>query len=202
MKIPTFYSGKKVVAENRPGQSGIALVTCMLILVMLTLLAIAMFRGYGLQQKIAGNTREKERAFQAAESALQYGEYWLLQGTAGTGSTCTGAIAIRSDADMRVCTNPLQNPADPDNWAAASYYNPPAMKVNAGGGIATDGNGNLDINYAKTPALYISYLGMAPDGERRLYLVTGAGYGGSSGTTSVVQSVFATSPDAIDKSLP
>lgn len=174
-------------------EKGIALMTCLLILVMLTLLAISMFRGFGLQQKIAGNTREKARAFEAAESALQYGEYWLTQSTAGTGTNCTNAVVISSDADMRACSNPLTNPGDPANWVAAMSYTPDAMTVGAGGGMTTDGNGNLDINYAKVPGLYVAYLGLAPDGQQMLYSVTGAGYGGSSGTTAVVQSVFATS---------
>ena len=73
MRIPTYLS-RRTSARR---QNGIALVTCLLILVMLTLLAISMYRGFGLQNKIAANTREKERAFEAAESTLQYGEYWL-----------------------------------------------------------------------------------------------------------------------------
>ena len=66
------------------------------------------------------------------------------------------------------------------------------MRVASGGGVATDGNGNVDINYAKTPSLYLSYMGLAPDGLQMLYSVTAAGFGGSGTTTAVVQSVFAT----------
>lgn len=188
MSRPPFSCLRAVAAR----QSGIALVTCLLILVMLTLLAISMYRGFGLQNKIAANTGEKERAFEAAESTLQYGEYWLSQGTAGTGVGCTAAATVTTDADVRVCANALANATDPDNWTAGLSYTPAAMRVAAGGGIATDGNGNADINYAKAPALYISYMGLAPDGLQMLYSVTGAGYGGSAGTSAVVQSVFAT----------
>jgi type IV pilus assembly protein PilX len=182
-----------IEAARRGGQHGIALITCLLLLVMLTLLAISMFRGYGLQQKLAGNTREKQRAFEAAESALQYGEYWLPVGVPGTGAPCTTSVAISTDADVRACSNELANPGDPDNWVGAMTYTPDAMKVASGGGVATDGNGNADINYAKIPGLYIAYLGLSPDSTQMLYRVTGAGYGGSSGTTAVVQSVYAVS---------
>lgn len=90
ISAPTRSRGDVTASLNRSRrQRGIALITCLLLLVMLTLLAISMFRGYGLQQKLAGNTREKQRAFEAAESALQYGEYWLPVGTPGSGSPCT-----------------------------------------------------------------------------------------------------------------
>ena len=36
-----------------------------------------MFRSFGMQEKIAGNMREKQRALQAAVSAEQYAEWWL-----------------------------------------------------------------------------------------------------------------------------
>ncbi len=194
ISAPTRSRGDVTASLNRSRrQRGIALITCLLLLVMLTLLAISMFRGYGLQQKLAGNTREKQRAFEAAESALQYGEYWLPVGTPGSGSPCTATVAVATDADVRACSNELANPGDPDNWVGAMTYTPDAMKVAAGGGVATDGNGNADINYAKIPGLYIAYLGLSPDGTQMLYRVTGSGYGGSSGTTAVVQSVFAVS---------
>ena len=61
----------------RSTQHGMALITGMLLLIVLTILAMSMFRGYGTQQKIAGNVREKNRAVSAAVSAQQYAEYWL-----------------------------------------------------------------------------------------------------------------------------
>ena len=188
-----FLPYSRRTAHCRSGYgAGIALVTCLLILVMLTLLAISMFRGFGLQTKIAANTREKKRAFEAAQSTLQYGEYWLALGTAGTGVNCTTTATIATDADVRVCSNVVVNAADPVNWIGALSYTPSAMRVASGGGVATDGNGNADINYAKTPSLYLSYMGLAPDGLQMLYSVTAAGFGGSGSTTAVVQSVFAT----------
>ena len=59
---------------------GYTLVVGLLLLVVLTLFAIGMFRSFGLQEKIAANTRDKQRALEAAQSALQYGEWWLGQG--------------------------------------------------------------------------------------------------------------------------
>lgn len=183
----------RYAAPTRNLQRGIALITGLLILMMLTLLAISMFQGTGLQQKIAGNTREKERAFEAAQNSLQYAEYWLTQGGPGTGLPCTNSIDIHSDADMRACVTMLATPSDPSTWPVTLNYTPLSMQVATGGGQTTDGDGNGDINYAKVPGLYIAYLGTTANSQQMLYSVTGAGYGGSSGTSSVVQSVFAVS---------
>ena len=62
-------------------QKGMVLVTGMLLLIVVTILAMSMFRGYGTQQKIAGNVREKNRAVSSAVSAQQYAEYWLSSAT-------------------------------------------------------------------------------------------------------------------------
>jgi len=72
----------------------------MLVLLMLTSTRVAMFRSFGLQERIAGNTREKQHAFQAAQSALQFGEWWLIQGNANTGHCLLGALAA-----TQVCSN-------------------------------------------------------------------------------------------------
>ncbi|MGI4848832.1 MAG: pilus assembly PilX family protein [Janthinobacterium lividum] len=172
-------------------QHGIALASALMMLVLMTVLALSMFRGFGLQQKIAGNTREKQRAFQAAENALQYGEWWLMQGIVGFGIVCSTPVTINSASDMRACSNPLANASDPATWTAVSSYKPPPMVVAAGGGTATDGSGNKDINYAKVPGLYVAYIGLSPNGQQTLYSVTASGYGGSSNSTAVIQSVFA-----------
>ncbi|MFT5532537.1 MAG: type IV pilus assembly protein PilX [Burkholderiaceae bacterium] len=169
---------------------GIALVSAMLILVMLTLLALSMFRGFGLQQKIAGNVLEKSRAFEAAQSALQYGEFWLAENTTAlTGVPCASTITILSDADMRVCDTALGTPTDLASWVGGSTYTPLGMQVKPGGGAIVNSNNNADINYATSPALHIAYLGLGPNGTDALYAVTGVGYGGSNTSAAVVQSV-------------
>src|SRR5712675_1995916 len=61
-------------------QRGVALISSLLLLIIITILALSMFRSFGTQEKIAGNLREKDRALHAAASAQQYGEWWLIQG--------------------------------------------------------------------------------------------------------------------------
>ncbi|MFZ6847446.1 pilus assembly PilX family protein [Undibacterium sp. RuRC25W] len=179
---------------------GIALVTALLILVVLTLIGLTMFRGFGLQQKIAGNTREKERAYQAAQNALEYGEWWLVNGTQGTsrpgsGTTCASAqsTAINAQSSMLVCSNALATPSDPTSWPAMLSYTPPPMIVSAGGGSTTDAFNNTDINYNQAPGIYINFQNRVIDSRgntTNVYTVTAVGFGGSKNSTSVVQSVY------------
>ena len=59
-------------------QQGMVLITTLLLLLVVTILALAMFRGVGMESRIAGNTLDKQRALQGAESAQQFAEQWLI----------------------------------------------------------------------------------------------------------------------------
>jgi type IV pilus assembly protein PilX len=58
----------------RPQQRGMVLVTALLLLIVVTILAVGMFRSFGLDERMAGNVREKNRALNTAESAEQAAE--------------------------------------------------------------------------------------------------------------------------------
>lgn len=66
-----------------------ALIIGLLLLLVLTLFAVGMFSRSGLQERIAAATR-KQRAVEAAQSALQYGEWWLQLNNGGAAVNCTG----------------------------------------------------------------------------------------------------------------
>ena len=55
--------------SGRGRQHGIVLIASLLLLLVITILALAMFRSMGLGEKIAGNVREKQRALHAAAVA-------------------------------------------------------------------------------------------------------------------------------------
>jgi len=173
-------------SSRRPvRQRGIALITSVMLLVVITLLAVSMFKGFGIQEKLAGNTLEKQRSFQAAQSMLQFGEWWLTSGGSTTATaTCSATVNATTDPTlMRVCDAPLLNPAV--DRGGITYYKPSAMTVAAGGGKAGD-----DVNYAANPAVHVAFIGKDGTGAS-LYEVTGIGYGGTSNSVSVVQSVYA-----------
>ena len=106
------------LAHSGSHQRGVVLVTSLLLLVVVTILAVGLFRSFGIDEKIAGNTREKQIALNAAESAEQYAEWWLSTGAGGTGGlviiNCTVPVSFMVG---QACSNQLVNPSQLP-WAA------------------------------------------------------------------------------------
>lgn len=82
---------KKQMKLNK--QTGSALVVALSILLVLTILGVSAMRSTSLQEKMAGNARDTDVAFQAAESAIREAERYLdtistrddFSNTGGTG---------------------------------------------------------------------------------------------------------------------
>lgn len=173
-------------APRRGRQRGLVLVTGLLFLVVITLLALTLFRSTGLLERIAANTRDKQRSFEVAQSALQYGEYMISQGYGGDGSACDkGLVSGNTTANVHTCSNALSNPTSLP-WANGYTYTPPNFSVATTGGETS----THDVNYQYLPGFYIEYLGMSTDGKSRLYTVTAYGYGGMGDTGTVVRSTY------------
>jgi type IV pilus assembly protein PilX len=166
----------------RRKETGYVLIVSMILLVVLTILAVSMFRSFGLQEIMAGNLREKTRAVDAAQSAINYAEWWLAQGTnATTGVACA---ALTTAPVVSVCNTPVPaNATTATPWAVGVNYNPnPAyMAVAAGGGVGT---------YFRAPQFYIQYVGLAAGGTGALYRITAIGWGGNSAAVAVLQSTY------------
>jgi type IV pilus assembly protein PilX len=172
-------------------QRGMVLVSSLLLLVVVTILAIGMFRSFGLDEKIAGNTREKQRALQAAVSAQQYAEWWLSVGNAINLVSCSGPYLVTTG--VPICTNTLASVVGSSAniavlpWKVAGVatqvgYTPPNMTLAAGSTM-----------YYAMPAFYISYLGTGTGSNGSpgiLFQIDAAGYGGSPSTAAVVESTY------------
>ncbi|MEQ1530660.1 MAG: PilX N-terminal domain-containing pilus assembly protein [Methylococcales bacterium] len=59
-------------------QSGVVLIVSLIMLLLLTLIGVSATQSTGLEEKMAGNFRNKDLAFQAAESALRVAEASLV----------------------------------------------------------------------------------------------------------------------------
>lgn len=62
-------------------QKGAVLIVGLIMLLLLTIIGLASIRGSELQERMAGNTRDKNLAFQAAEAGVRAGETFLAQAT-------------------------------------------------------------------------------------------------------------------------
>lgn len=68
-KFPNVVSPLRFRREN-----GAVLVVGLVMVLLMSIIAVSAIRGSNLQESIAGNMRERNLAFQAAESALRVGE--------------------------------------------------------------------------------------------------------------------------------
>jgi type IV pilus assembly protein PilX len=170
------------------------LVTALLLLVVVTLLAVGMFRSFGLDEKIAGNVREKQRALNAAETAEQYAEWWLSTGHSSTGITCAAATSGISSLNPQICSTatgltPTQVMTLP--WTARVNYDTGPSSM-----LSTTANGQA--NFANLPAFSIAYLGT--NTTAMVYQIDAVGYGGSADTSAIVEATYAISASTQCKS--
>ena len=186
-------------------QRGVALISSLLLLLIITILALSMFRSFGTQERIAGNLREKDRALHAAVSAQQYGEWWLTQGN----NTAVGAVACALgtfNANLgqgQICNQtPVQaginvtqvgTTVPTAGWATQVTYVPPTMGVPGVAGT------NGDPPYFAAPGFYISDRGVAGDGAGEAYQVDAYGYGSAAGTVAVVESTYEVAQGVVNR---
>jgi type IV pilus assembly protein PilX len=184
--------------RTREHERGIALISSLVLLLVLTIIALSMFRSFSTQEHIAGNLREKERALHAAEAAQQYAEWWLNQ----AGNTGTGAIACAAGAPLiapqgQICNATPQQagiilPNVPVSvpWPIQTTYLPTGMSVTPG---VPGANG--DPPYALPPGFYITDIGVAGDNQGEAYQIDAYGSGSTaagaaSATVAVVESTY------------
>jgi type IV pilus assembly protein PilX len=180
------------------GQRGVALISSLLLLIIITILALSMFRSFSTQEKIAGNLREKDRALHAAVSAQQYGEWWLTQGnnTAIGAVGCANGTLSANLGQGQICSQtPFQAGwfATTVPWATQIQYVPPTMGVPGVAGT------NGDPPYFAAPAFYIADRGVAGDGAGEAYQVDAYGYGSAPATVAVVESTYEVAQGVVNR---
>jgi type IV pilus assembly protein PilX len=185
---------------------GMALISALLLLVVMTILGVAMFRSFGSLERIAGNTREKQRALHAATSAQTYAEWWLTASggiNATTGTNC-GAGFVTAPANAQVCSNLIAN-VNTVPWGAGVYYQPLGLQVGNVGVVTGVAN-----NYVFPPAFYISFINQSFNNvtgtKTSSYQIDAMGYAGNTSSVAVAESAFNvsvtyTSQDSLKKYL-
>jgi type IV pilus assembly protein PilX len=195
--------------KTRSAQRGVVLVSSLLLLIVVTIIALSMFRSFGIQEKIAGNMREKQRALQAAESAQVFAELWLtnnaingasincagmLNGNIGEGQICANVLPLQAGVDV---TSP---PYIVNNTPTGVTYWPTNMVFSTTPSVA---GGVTNPTYYDKPAFYVSDMGPSADpsvpGE--IYQVDAYGYGGSKNTVAVVESTYAVYTSSSNRTL-
>jgi len=168
-----------VPAKGREG--GSALIVSLLILIILSLLGLTAVRTTTLEEKMAGNLRDNDLAFQTAESALRDAETFV-EGVVST-NAFNDAGGLYGEAT-----------ADPDYFAAATW-NAVNSAVYSGAitGVATQ------------PRYIVKYLGVVPTaggalniggygnqqaGTLHSFRITARGTGGRDTTQVILQDYY------------
>ena len=165
---------------------GMVLVTSLLMLIVVTILALAMFRSFGLDEKIAGNLREKQRALSAAETAEQYAEYWLTSGGGSANAPLITCTAPAPASAPTICVNPIASATQIPWLASGNVVGVPyTPQVPTPMNVQTS---PVQGSYFATPQFYVQWLGTTANGT--IYQIDAQGFGGSPDTVAVVESTY------------
>jgi type IV pilus assembly protein PilX len=185
-------------AQEQIRQRGIVLISSLLLLVVVTILALAMFRSFGLQERIAGNTRERQRALHAAEGAQSYAEWWLSTNSSGVPVVCSSLLNANLNQGQ-ICSNKLSS-------TAASVVNVPWTSGGASLGVTYNPGNALNVTttaardtYYDIPRFYIADVGASADGRGEIYQIDAVGYGATANTAAVVESTLVVTSGIIDR---
>lgn len=159
----------KPTYQLSPGhQTGAVLIVSLIMLLLLTVIGTASMQSTSLEEKMAGNMRNKSLAFQNAEAALRAAELLIPTLNQDSFNNTNGLY-----------TETGTPPGSDDNWANFS-----TRSHNAAAGQASSAplyviqrildNGRLDLNADVS----------------NLYRITARGVGGTDTAVVVVQSIF------------
>jgi type IV pilus assembly protein PilX len=174
-----------MVAMDRPHahhgkQSGAALITSLLILLVMTLIGVTAMQITNLEEKMAGNLRDRNLAFQSAETALRAGERCV---SAANGlQDCVAGLYSENDYNRDGATN------DPLPLLTTTLWNSSGVMSYNGAALA-----GISVNpryvVEEMPFLCAPVsLEVAPV-ERCYFRVTGRGVGGTTSAEVILQSV-------------
>lgn len=194
--------------KARFAQRGVVLVSSLLLLIVVTIIALSMFRSFGIQEKIAGNMREKQRALQAAESAQVFAELWLQGNSTAASVGCSGMLN-GNIGQGQICANTLASlnidVTSPPYIIGGNATGVTFLPINMSTSLTTTFSAANVLNptYYGTPTFYISDMGPSADptipGE--IYQVDAYGYGGSKNTVAVVESTYAVYTSSTNRTL-
>lgn len=94
---PTYLLNSQ--PASRQDQGGVVLVVALIILLVISMIAISSMRGSALDEKMAGNSSDRNIAFQSAESGIREAETFV-EGIVSLGNfSGTGGLYSRTEPD-------------------------------------------------------------------------------------------------------
>ena len=189
MAVEQLESIRMMILKNKFSQSqqGAALIVGLIMLLLMTILGVTSMSSSIMEEKMAGNSRDRAIAFQAAESALRAAEREIENSNDihtvifYSGGVSDGDTAVNNDGDT--CTGGYCTPAIRDenvddsagNCSDGNYI--PERWENCDAGTAAVGN-NLDVwNTATRYRTYTgSITGVGQASQAPRYIIEFMGY--------------------------
>ena len=170
-----------------PRQRGIVLVAVLVLLLCSMLLATASFESATLGERKAGNTRDRQLAFQAAESALRDAELMVRSDTDGPFQPLR-VREFNPRCDNALCRSSDSAPIWPQ-LSEADWTGPKTWTLGAATGAAAP----TDVSAA--PRYLVEYQGTAQPIEPgkpcvAMFLITVRAQGAATTTNVMLQSVY------------
>lgn len=172
-----------IVLANRPiRQTGAVLVISLIMLLLLTLIGTTSMQATALEEKMAGNMRDKDLAFQAAESALKQAEITL---DVPVGSLPNFTVAGTDGYYLTTTNDQKANITTDAFWTA----NP---KITSSVDTTKLGNDIAPPVYIieKLPAACFDSAGCPPNPTKDIYRITVRATGASDKTVVILQSLY------------
>jgi len=191
---------------NQFSQSGAALIIGMVMMLLLTIIGLSAMQGTVMQEQMAGNLRDKELAFQAAEETLRHVESWLAKQDKRPETNSfpcanqNGCVVYKADSGNKGPVACLLNREFLNNKHkdCKGWLNNSLQVADLGGGYTSISG------LAAEPRFVIEYLGVneetvvvgkldSESGQLLLdeYQITVRSVGGSNQSEVILQSVFA-----------
>jgi type IV pilus assembly protein PilX len=167
-------------------QRGATLLVGLVMLLLMTVIGLAAMRGSGMQELMAGNMRDRNQAFQAAEAGLRAGENVLNGATLPTFSTGTTSTGYVKDLPGSRRTGFWESTYD---WNAGSAATNMGLNVPDQPRFVIEEVTNTVIN-AGAEGGAIDFASSLKSEDIIYYRVTSRGFGGTSNAVVIVQSTF------------
>ena len=160
-------------------QHGATLIVCMIILIVITFLGVGSIQDTTMEEKMAGNMKNKNMAFQAGESALRFAEDYL---------NTTSILPDFDGTTLGLIDQIPGNTSTPDSWSDSQWTASGAVYSATTLGVAGDARyviEKLDSIAAKPD----KEAGQAMDTDE-FYRITARAVGGTSTSVVIVQSIY------------
>lgn len=172
-------------------QRGVALIMALVFLTLLTLIGVTAMSTTSLEEKMATNTRDRNLAFQAAETALIAAETWM-NGLATEPSPWADATKGRYDFDP-TAANPIWETAG--IWDGANVVAYPCTPTDTTPSVSSScvGGTKTEISkVAKQPRYIVEKMGLADSSVPNTfaYRITARGTGSSNAAVVMLQSTY------------